>query len=336
MTDNRATFGPGLVTVFGGSGFVGAQAVRALARDGWRVRVAIRKPALAYALRPQGDVGQIQLVRCDITDPADVAAALKGADAAVNLVGILHEGGKRTFERVHVDGSRNIAEACAALGVDRLVQVSAIGANPESDSDYARTKAAAEMAVREVKPDAVVLRPSIIFGKGDGFLNRFAKMATMSPALPLIGGGQTLLQPVYVGDVAEAIARATGRADAAGRTFELGGPAVWTLEAILKYILRETRREGRLLAPLPFFAAKIIGGFAQLTAIVGIAPTLTRDQVVMLQSDNVVADGAEGLDALGIEATGLEAIAPSYLWRYRQGGQFAENPSANGELPLPA
>ena len=340
MTDNRssspAAFGPGLVTVFGGSGFVGAQAVRALARDGWRVRVAVRKPTLAYALKPQGDVGQIQLVRCDINDPADVAAALKGANAAVNLVGILHEGGKRSFERLHVEGSRNIAEACAALRVDRLVQVSAIGANPESDSDYARTKAAAEMAVREVKPDAVVLRPSIVFGKGDGFLNRFAKMATMAPALPLIGGGQTKFQPVYVGDVAEAIARAAGRADVGGRTFELGGPAVWSFEAILKYILRETHREQRILAPLPFFLAKIIGGFAQLTAIVGIPPVLTRDQVVLLQTDNVVAEGAEGLDALGIEPTGLEAIAPSYLWRYRQGGQFAENTSASGELPLPA
>lgn len=322
-----AAFSPGLVTVFGGSGFVGSQAVLALARAGWRVRVAVRSPNKAYGLRQLGDVGQILPVRCDIRSESDVAAALKGADAAVNLVGILYEAGSRSFQAMHVDGARHVAEACAAAGVDRLVQVSAIGANPESDSEYARTKAAAEMAVRVAKPDAVILRPSIVFGAGDGFLNRFASMATMAPALPLIGGGATKFQPVYVGDVADAIAAATGRADAAGRTFELGGPAVWSFEAILKYILRETGRD-KMLAPLPFFAAKIIGGFAELTANVGIAPVLTRDQVVLLESDNVVSDSAEGLGALGIEPTGLEAIAPSYLWRYRKGGQFARNPAA--------
>ena len=327
---------PGLGTVFGGSGFVGTQAVRALARQGWRVRVAVRKPALAQDLRILGDVGQIQPVRCDITNPADVANALRGADAAVNLVGILFEMPGRGFEKAHVEGSRNIAEACVASGVGRLVQMSAIGADTHSEGEYGRSKGQAEAAVRAIKPDAVILRPSIVFGNGDGFLNRFASMATMSPALPLIGGGETKFQPVWVGDVAEAIARATGRADAAGRTFELGGPAVWSFEAILKYILRETRREQRLLAPLPFFVAKIIGGFAQLTTLVGIPPMLTRDQVVSLETDNVVADGAEGLSALGIDPTGLEAIAPSYLWRYRQGGQFAENPSSSGELPLPA
>lgn len=322
-----SAFSPGLVTVFGGSGFVGAQAVRALARAGWRVRVAVRAPNISYDLRPLGDVGQIQPVRCDITSPADVAAALKGANAAVNLVGVLHESGKRTFQALHVDGARNVAEACAAARIDRLVHVSAIGANPESDSDYARTKAAGEMAVRVAKPDAVIIRPSIVFGAGDGFLNRFASMATMAPALPLIGGGETKFQPVYVGDVAEAISRATTRADAAGRTFELGGPAVWTFGDVLKYILRETKRE-RALVPLPFGIARIIGGLAQITAVFGIAPVLTKDQVVSLESDNVVSPGAEGLAALGIEPTGLEAIAPAYLWRYRKGGQFAEAPAA--------
>lgn len=322
-----SAFSPGLVTVFGGSGFVGAQAVRALAKAGWRVRVAVRAPNASYDLRPLGDVGQILPVRCDITSAEDVAAALKGADAAVNLVGILYESGKRTFEVMHVDAARTIAEACAAAGVNRLVQVSAIGANPESDSEYARTKAAGEMAVRAAKPDTVILRPSIVFGAGDSFLNRFASMATVAPALPLIGGGETKFQPVYVGDVAEAIARATTRADAAGRTFELGGPAVWSFGDILKYILRETGRE-RALAPLPFFAAKIVGGLAQLSTMVGIAPVLTKDQVILLETDNVVAPSAEGLAALGIDPTGLEAIAPSYLWRYRKGGQFAKNPAA--------
>jgi len=318
---------PGLVTVFGGSGFVGTQAVRALARQGWRVRVAVRKPALAQDLRILGDVGQIQPVRCDIANPDDVANALRGADAAVNLVGILFETPGRGFEKAHVEGSRNIAEACVAAGVGRLVQMSAIGADTRSEGEYGRSKGEAEAAVRAIKPDAVILRPSIVFGNGDGFLNRFASMATMSPALPLIGGGETKFQPVWVGDVAEAIARSVVRTDTAGRTFELGGPEVWSFKQILDYILRETGRR-RLLAPLPFFAASIVGSLAEITAIVGIPPVLTRDQVLMLKTDNVVAPGAEGLSALGVEATGLEAIAPSYLWRYRRGGQFAEGPGA--------
>ena len=318
---------PGLVTVFGGSGFVGTQAVRALARRGWRVRVAVRKPALAQDLRILGDVGQVQPVRCDITSPEDVAKALKGADAAVNLVGILFETPGRGFAKAHVEGSRTVAEACVAANVGRLVQISAIGADAHSEADYGRTKGQAEAAVREIRPDAVILRPSIVFGNGDGFLNRFASMATMSPALPLIGGGETKFQPVWVGDVAEAIARSVVRTDAAGRTFELGGPEIRSFKDILQYILRETGRS-RLLAPLPFFAAEAIGALAEITAVVGIAPVLTRDQVLMLKTDNVVSPGAEGLSALGIEPTGLEAIAPSYLWRYRRGGQFAEGPGA--------
>lgn len=318
---------PGLVTVFGGSGFVGTQAVRALARRGWRVRVAVRKPHLAQDLRILGDVGQIQPVRCDINDPKDVAQALRGADAAVNLVGILFETPGRGFDQTHVEGSRTIAQACAEQGVRRLVQISAIGADPQSEGAYGRSKGQAEAAVREVRPDAVILRPSIVFGSGDGFLNRFASMATIAPALPLIGGGRTKFQPVWVGDVAEAIARAVVRDDAAGRTFELGGPEVWSFKEILEYILRETGRS-RLLAPLPFFAAQTIGSVAELTAMVGIPPVLTRDQVQMLKTDNVVSPGAEGLSALGVEPTGLEAIAPSYLWRYRRGGQFAQGPGA--------
>jgi len=316
---------PGLVTVFGGSGFVGTQAVRALAKRGWRVRIAVRKPALAQDMRILGDPGQIQPVLCDITQPSDVAAALVGADAAVNLVGLLFQTPGRSFAKAHVEGARHIAEACVAGGVGRLVQVSAIGADATSEADYGRTKGEAENAVRAVKPDTVILRPSIVFGNGDGFLNRFADMATTSPALPLIGGGKTKFQPVYVGDVAEAIARSVARPDAAGRTFELGGPEVWSFKDILKYILRETGRM-RLLAPLPVFVAATLGRITELTALVGIAPVLTRDQVLMLKVDNVVAPGADGLSALGIVPTGLEAIAPSYLWRFRRGGQFARNP----------
>lgn len=318
-----AEFTPGLVTVFGGSGFVGTQVVRALARRGWRVRVAVRRPGRAWDLKPQGDVGQIQAVRCDVTDPVMIAEALKGADAVVNLVGILHETPSRKFQALHVEASRAIAEAAQAAGIGRLVQMSAIGADANSPSAYARTKAEAEAAVRAVRPDAVIIRPSVVFGAGDDFLNKFAAMAGYAPALPLIGGGRTKFQPVYVGDVAEAIARAVADRDAAGRAFELGGPAVWTFEDILKLVLRETHKS-RLLLPIPFPVARLIGAFAQLTAFVGLAPMLTRDQVLMLQVDNVVAPGAEGLSALGVEPTGLEAVAPSYLWRYRPGGQFAE------------
>jgi uncharacterized protein YbjT (DUF2867 family) len=313
----------GLVTVFGGSGFVGAQAVRVLARRGWRVRVAVRNPNQAVELKPAGDPGQIQLIRCDVNDPAQVAEACRGANAVVNLIGILFESGKRTFEAMHVDAARRIAEQARTAGVSRFVQVSAIGADAEGKSAYARSKAAGEAAVREVFPDAVILRPSVVFGPGDDFLNRFAVMATFAPALPLVGFGRTKFQPVYVGDVAEAIARSVEDVSLAGRTFELGGPATLTFEELLRLVLRETGR-ARLLAPLPFSVARAIGSVAQLSAFVGIPPVLTRDQVLSLETDNVVADGAEGLAALGVQPTGMEAVVPSYLWRYRRGGQFAE------------
>ena len=314
---------PGLVTVFGGSGFVGSQVVQALARRGWRIRVAVRRPDRAFKVQTAGHVGQIYSQRCDATDPAQVEEALRGADAAINLIGVLYEAGRNTFAAAHAQAARNIAEACAAGGVDRLVHVSAIGANPESESDYARTKAEAEMAVREVKPNATIVRPSVVFGPGDDFLNRFASMAGWSPALPLIGGGQTKFQPVYVGDVAAAVATALSRTEAAGRTYELGGPAVMTFEDILRLIMRETHRS-RPLLPLPFFAARMMGSAAQLTALVGLKPMLTRDQVVLLETDNVVSPDADGLVDLGIEPTGIEAVAAAYLWRYRRGGQFAE------------
>jgi uncharacterized protein YbjT (DUF2867 family) len=313
----------GLVTVFGGSGFVGTQAVRDLAKRGWRVRVAVRHPNLAVELKPAGDPGQIQLMRCDVDDAADVAAACRGADVVVNLIGILYESGRRSFHAMHVAASYRIATEAKAAGVARFVQVSAIGADANGRSEYARTKAAGEAEVRAVYPDAVILRPSVVFGPGDDFLNRFASMATFAPALPLVGFGRTKFQPVYVGDVAEAIARAASDASLAGRTFELGGPAVVSFEEVLKLVLRETGRR-RLLAPLPFTIARAIGSVAQLSAIVGIPPVLTQDQVLSLETDNVVADGAEGLTDIGIQPTGMEAVVPSYLWRYRAGGQFAE------------
>ena len=318
---------PGLITVFGGTGFVGSQVVQALARQGWRIRVACRRPDRAYKLQTAGTVGQIKAIRCDAGDAAQVAEAIHGANAVINLVGILYETPGRTFEAMHVGVSRTIAEACAAAGVDRLVQMSALGVSPESDSDYARTKAAAEMAVREVKPDAVIVRPSVVFGAGDDFLNKFAKMAQMAPVLPLIGGGQTKFQPVYVGDVAEALARAAGRAEAAGQTYELGGPAVMTFEDVLRLVARETYRTPGFV-PLPFAVAKMLGSLAQIPAILGFKPVLTKDQMVLLETDNVVAADAQGLAALGIEPTGVEAVAAGYLWRYRRGGQFAEAAAA--------
>jgi uncharacterized protein YbjT (DUF2867 family) len=323
-----ADLAPGVVTLFGGSGFIGSQAVRALARRGWRIRVAVRNPVLAIEIQPLGDPGQIQFMRCDITNPADVAQAVRGADAVVNLVGVLHDaGGKRGFDAVHTEAAKTIAEAAKAAGVERLVQISAIGADAASPSAYGRTKAQAEAAVRDVYPDAVILRPSLVFGAGDGFLNRFAAMATMAPALPLIGGGETRFQPVYVGDVALAIARGVTRADAAGRTYELGGPSLYTFREVLELVRRETGRD-RMLVSVPFIVAKPLGSLLQLSRFVGLTPPLTHDQVLMLEKDNVVAADALGLSDLGIDhPAGMAAIAPSYLWRYRVGGQFAEAPA---------
>lgn len=306
-----ADLAPGVVTLFGGSGFIGSQAVRALARRGWRIRVAVRNPVLAIEIQPLGDPGQIQFMRCDITNPADVAQAVRGADAVVNLVGVLHDaGGKRGFDAVHTEAAKTIAEAAKAAGVERLVQISAIGADAASPSAYGRTKAQAEAAVRAVYPDAVILRPSLVFGAGDSFLNRFAAMATMAPALPLIGGGETRFQPVYVGDVAEAIARGVTRADAAGRTYELGGPSLYTFREVLELVRRETGRD-RMLVSVPFIVAKPLGSLLQLSRFVGLTPPLTRDQVLMLEKDNVVAADALGLSDLGIDhPAGMAAIAP--------------------------
>ncbi len=309
---------PGLVTIFGGSGFVGSQVVRAFARQGWRVRVAVRRPNTVLDAKTQGGVGQILAVRCDIRSKDDVVAAVRGATAVVNLVGLLYEGLGRSFQASHVEGARNVAEACAEAGIKSLVQVSAIGANAASPADYWRTKGEAEAIVRKLVPTATIVRPSVIFGPGDSFLNRFAQLSVMSPALPLIGDGETRFQPAYVGDVAEAVVRAVARP---GKTFELGGPEILTFKQILELILRETRRK-RILAPMPIAIARFMGAIAQQTALVGIAPILTRDQVLMLERDNVAT--GNGFAALGIDPTGVEAIAPGYLWRYRKGGQFSE------------
>lgn len=312
----------GLVTVFGGSGFVGAQVVRALAKQGLRVRVAVRQAGRGYRLRMLGDVGQIEVVQANIRNPASIARALAGAEAAVNLVGVLYEKGRQTFEAVHVDGARQVAEAARAQGVTRFVQMSALGADAASPSRYARSKARGEDAVRAVYPDAVIIRPSVVFGQEDSFFNKFAAMATFSPALPLIGGGATRFQPVYVGDVAAAIARCVVDPAAAGRTFELGGPSTYSFKELMELMLAETQRR-RILAPLPFSAGKAVGTVFQWGAGL-VPPMVTADQVELLRADNVVSGTKPGLAELGVQPTAAEPLLPTYLYRYRKGGQFAE------------
>jgi NADH dehydrogenase len=316
----------GLVTVFGGSGFLGRYTVRALAKDGWRIRVVMRRPHLAPELRVMGDVGQIELVQGNLRHPDSVAEALQGAVAAVNLVGLLYEAGRQTFGALHVEGAAAIAKAAAAAGARKLVQVSAIGADAASAAAYARTKAEGEAAVRAAFPMATILRPSILFAEEDDFFNRFAGMATLSPVLPLIGGGKTLFQPVYAGDVGAAIVGALKIDEAAGRTYELGGAGVYSFKALMEIILRETGLN-RLLVPVPFPAAEVIGSLGQLAAVLAVQPPLTRDQVELLKSDNVAT--GPGLADLGVTPTPLEAVLPTYLWKYRRGGQFAQLPAAN-------
>ena len=319
-----------LVTVFGGSGFVGRHLVRALAKRGYRVRVAVRRPDLAGFMQPYGSVGQIHPVQANLRYPDSVARAVAGAAAVVNLVGILAEGGAQSFTAVQDEGARTVAQASAAAGVTRLVQMSAIGADADSESAYARTKAAGEAAALEAIPGAVIVRPSIVFGPEDAFFNRFAALARFAPALPLIGGGETRFQPVFVGDVAEAIARAVDGTAKAGTVYELGGPEVKTFRELMQYVLDATGRS-RPLVPMPFGIAKIQAGILEAVkyATFGLLPEallITRDQVTLLEQDNVVSDAAiaEGrtLAGLGIAPELIESVVPSYLYRFRRNGQF--------------
>jgi NADH dehydrogenase len=329
----QRTIMKGLVTVFGGSGFVGSQIVRALARQGLRVRVAVRRPGRGYRLRMLGDVGQVEVAQANIRDAASIERALDGAEACVNAVAVLYESGRQRFDALHVDGASAVARAAKAGGVERFVQISAIGADPASPAKYARTKAAGEAVAREAIPTVTVIRPSVIFGHDDAFFNRFAAMALISPVLPLIGGGGTRFQPVFVGDVAAAVSRALTDPAAEGRTYELGGPAIYTFKELMELLLKEIGRS-RLLAPLPFPIAGLMGGAGDLLAATGlVAPPITSDQVAMLRRDNVVTAGALGLADLGVAATAVEAIIPSYLYRFRKGGQYAEVIKAAAALP---
>lgn len=309
-----------LVTVFGGSGFIGRYVVKRLAASGARVRVAVRRLEDAKFLRTMGDVGQVVPFLANVRVASSIQAAVAGADAVINLVGILHESGAQKFGTLQATAPGLIAEAAKAAGVRHVVHVSAIGADVASPAAYARTKAEGEAAVRAAFPTATILRPSIVFGAEDGFFNRFANLARYLPALPLIGGGHTRFQPVYVGDVADAVMAALARPEACGKTFELGGPAIYTFAELMAYVLKTIQRR-RLLLPIPFAVAKVQG------LIMGLLPSppLTRDQVLMLQTDNVVTPGMPDLSDLGIVPKTVESVVPAYLARYRRTGQFASS-----------
>ncbi|MDW3098517.1 MAG: complex I NDUFA9 subunit family protein [Alphaproteobacteria bacterium] len=313
-----------IVTVFGGSGFVGRHVVRELAKRGYRVRAAVRRPSHAGFVRTMGLPGQVEAVYADIKDDESVARALSGADMAVNLVGILYESGKQKFEALQAEAAGRIAWSAKAKGVERLVHVSAIGADPDSPAKYASSKAEGEAAVLDAFPEAVILRPSIIFGNGDGFFNRFAAMAKFSPALPLLGGGHTKMQPVYVDDVADAVCTALEDTSTQGKTYELGGPTVYSFKELMQIVLEETQRK-RILAPIPWGIARLQGRILGLLP----APLLTLDQVRMLETDNVVSEEATSqnrtIEDLGITPKSVEAIVPGYLWMYRRQGQYAED-----------
>lgn len=318
-----------IVTVFGGSGFVGRHVVRALARDGWRVRVACRRPDLAFYLQPLGGPGQVVAVQANLRNPDSVAAALRGAEAVVNLVGILAESGAQKFAAIQAAGARAVGEAARAAGIANVVHISAIGADPQSASAYGRSKAEGEEAMRAAVPGAVILRPSVIFGPEDDFFNRFATMARFFPVVPIVGA-ETKFQPVYVGDVAEAVAAALSGRATPGATYELGGPEIKSFGELIDYVLKVTER-ARRVAKLSFGTGKLVAAVTQFFASLslGLFPKLLRmtgDQVELLKRDNVVSEAAKAqgrtLEGLAIAPQSIEAIVPTYLYRYRKTGQY--------------
>ncbi len=330
-----------LVTIFGGSGFVGRHVVRALAKRGYRIRVAVRRPDLALFLQPLGKVGQIVAVQANLRYPDSITRAVERSDVVINLVGILQESGPQKFARLQAEGAGAIARAAAAAGA-RMIQVSAIGADRDSPSVYARTKAEGEANVLAACPDAIVFRPSLVFGPGDSFFNRFASLATTLPVLPL-AGAQTRFQPVFVGDVAEAIARGVDGHAMPGKVYELGGPEVATLDHLVRYMLKVIQRK-RLVLDLPPPLATIQARALEVvnTLTLGMLPDslkLTRDQVVLLQRDNVVSDAAKAegrsFEGLGIVPTAAEAVVPGYLWTYRKAGQFADGRGTEAQAGVP-
>lgn len=322
-----------LVTIFGGSGFVGRYIARRMAKAGWRVRVAVRNPNAALFVKPYGVVGQVEPVFCNIRDDASVAKVLTGADAVVNCVGILNESGNSTFEALQAEGATRIARLAAQAGITRMVQLSAIGADPESDSAYARTKAAGEAGVLTHLPEAMILRPSIIFGPEDQFFNRFAGMARSGPMVPVVGA-DTLFQPVYSDDVAQA-AEVYLLGKAPGGTYELGGPEVKSFRDHMRMMLEVIRRR-RIVMPVPMNMGRLMGwSFDMLQkASFGLIQNkmITRDQVRNLARDNIVAEGAKGFSDLGIVPVAMAAVLPDYLWRFRPDGQYATQIDSAGDL----
>lgn len=304
------------ITIFGGSGFVGRYIVQKFAEKGDLIRVAVRNPVAARFLKPLGDVGQITPVPVSISSSESLSRVIQGSDVVINLVGILYEKGSQTFEKIHVEGARNIAETAAKLGIPVLLHMSALGAKKNSLSSYASTKARGEEMVLKYFPEASIFRPSVIFGSEDSFLNRFAQMALISPFLPLIGGGKTLFQPIHVGDVAKCFLNASLLKEAKGKTYELGGPTIYTFKELMIYLL-ETIHRKRILLPLPFPIAK---GIATITQFLP-TPPLTPDQVELLKSDNVLSPQALNAEDLGVQTKALEAVAPLYLARYRPRGK---------------
>lgn len=313
-----------LVTIYGGSGFVGRYIARRMAKEGWRVRVAVRRPNEAIFVKPYGVVGQVEPILCNIRDDASVESAMRGADAVVNCVGILAESGKNTFDAVQAEGAGRVARIAAQQDIATLVHISAIGADADGESDYQRTKAEGEAAVLEHMPGAVILRPSIVFGPEDEFFNRFASMTRFGPILPVIGA-DTKFQPVYVDDVAKAACLAvTGKA--ASGIYELGGPDVNTFRELMAQMLDVIRRR-RLILNLPFPVASFMGGVFDIANKIslGLIPAaVTRDQVRNLRNDNVVSEDAKGFSDLGINPVALEAVLPDYLWRFRPSGQYSQ------------
>jgi len=317
-----------LITVFGGSGFLGRHVVQALAERQYRVRVAVRRPDLAGHLQPLGCVGQIHAVQANVRNRPSVAAAVRGSDVVINLVGILFEAGRQRFDAVQSFGAEGVALAAAAHNA-RMVHISAIGADEDSSAAYARAKRRGEELVLAASPEATIFRPSILFGPNDDFFNRFAGIARLSPFLPLVGGGHTRFQPVFAGDVAEAIAKAVDGATRPGSIYELGGPDVYTFKELMEFTLATIERR-RLLLPLPFGVAKLQAAIFELVSKLPLRvlskPLLTRDQVELLRYDNVVSDTARRdgltLEGLGITPQSVAAIVPTYLWRFRKAGQF--------------
>ena len=320
-----------LITIFGGSGFLGRHLVRALAKQQYRIRIAVRRPDLAGHLQPLGSVGQIHAVQANVRDRPSVAAAVRGSNVVINLVGILFESGRQRFDAVQSFGAEGIALAAAAHNA-RMIHVSAIGADENSSAAYARAKWRGEQLVLAAIPDAVIFRPSILFGPNDDFFNRFAGVAQLSPVLPLVGGGHTRFQPVFAGDVADAIAEAVAGATKPGAIYELGGPEVFTFKELMEFVLATIERR-RLLVPLPFGLAKLQAAVFELVAKIPLRvlskPLLTRDQVELLRYDNVVSDAARRdgrtLEGLGIAPRSVAAIVPAYLWRFRKAGQFHDH-----------